>query len=71
MPPHDLNDYKYWRGQAAELRAKADRYKNKFAAEALRKIANDYEAMAERAEDRIIHGIDLPMRRPIPEEKNP
>jgi hypothetical protein len=33
MPPRDLNDAKYWRGQAAELRARAKTYKNEFAAQ--------------------------------------
>jgi hypothetical protein len=49
MPPCDLNDAKYWRGQAAELRAKADTYKNEFAAHAVRRIADNYDQMAERA----------------------
>jgi hypothetical protein len=60
MSSRDLNDYRYWRGQAAELRAKADTYKNEFAAQAVRRIADNYDQMAERAEERIIHGVDMP-----------
>jgi hypothetical protein len=60
MSPRDLNHHKYWRGRAAELRAKADTYENEFAAQAVRRIADKYDQMAERAEERIIHGIDVP-----------
>jgi hypothetical protein len=69
MPPRDLNDYKYWRGQAAELRVKANTYRDNFAADALRRIADNYDAMAERAEDRIIHGIDLTLPRADPKDE--
>ena len=66
MPPRDPNDYKYWRDQAAELRAKAETYENEFAAHAVRRIADKYDHIADRAEERIIHGIDAPTsaRRP-------
>jgi hypothetical protein len=60
MPSRDLNDVKYWRGQATALRAKADTDKNEFAAQAMRRLADNYDQMAERAEERIIHGIDVP-----------
>jgi hypothetical protein len=66
MPPRDLNDAKYWRGQAAELRAGAKTYKNEFAAQAARRMADNYDQMAERAEDRVIHGIDLPTPGALP-----
>ena len=60
MPPRDPNDYKDWRDQAAELRAKAETYENEFAAHAVRRIADKYDHIADRAEERIIHGIDAP-----------
>ncbi len=71
MPPGDLNDYKYWRGQAAELRVKANAHNNDFAANALRRIADNYDAIADWAEDRAIHGIDLPLPRAVPKDKSP
>jgi hypothetical protein len=57
MPPLRLNDVKFWRGQAAELRAIAVTYKDKPAAEALYRLANNYDAMAEHSEDRTKGGI--------------
>ena len=51
MPPRDLNDAKYWREQASELRFVADRYKDESAAETLRRLAINYDQLAERAED--------------------
>jgi predicted NBD/HSP70 family sugar kinase len=60
MPLRDPNDYKYWRDQAAELRAKAATYENEFAAQAARRIADKYDQMADHAEECIIHGIGVP-----------
>jgi hypothetical protein len=51
MPPRDLNDAKYWREQASELRFVADRYKDESAAETLRRLAINYDQLAERAGD--------------------
>lgn len=50
MPPRDLNDAKYWREQASELRFVADRYKDESAAETLRRLAANYDQLAERTE---------------------
>ena len=71
MPPRDLNDTKYWRDQANELRAIADTYTDKVAAASLRRLAIDYDQMANRAQERINRGIDLPSPSVIPKEKNP
>ena len=50
MTRRDLNDAKYWREQASELRFVADRYKDELAAETLRRLATNYDQLAERAE---------------------
>jgi hypothetical protein len=53
VPHRDLNDAKHWRDRAAELRSIADGYSDKSAAATLYRLADDYDEMATRAEDRI------------------
>jgi hypothetical protein len=48
-----LDNAKHWRDQARELRVIANTYKDKPSAEVLRRLTNDFEQMAARAEDRI------------------
>jgi hypothetical protein len=52
MPPRDFNDGKYWRNHAGELRLLADGYTDKAAAAIARQLADDYDKIADRAEER-------------------
>jgi hypothetical protein len=70
MPPRDFNDAKYWRDQASELRLMADNYLDDSAAEILRRLATDYDQLAERAQDRTNDDIDLPTPSDTPKEEN-
>jgi hypothetical protein len=60
MPPRSINDSKHWRDRAAEMRALADGYTDKEAARIMRRLADDYDRLADRADDR---AMDDPGRR--------
>jgi hypothetical protein len=47
---HSLNDPLYWQRRADETRAMADNLKNPEAKDAMTKIAESYEQLAEEAE---------------------
>jgi hypothetical protein len=52
-----INDAKHWRVRAAEMRAIADGYQSADAAETMRRLADDYDKLAERAEARTASGL--------------
>ena len=52
MPPSFVNDPEHWRDRAREKRALAEHLRNEQAKQAILRIANDYERLAERAEER-------------------
>ena len=52
IPKPALNDPKYWRGRAEEMRAIADDMQDKVAREMVLGIAADYDKLAMRAEIR-------------------
>jgi len=66
MPPRHLNDAKYWRDRAIELRLVVDGYLDKTAAATFLRLADDYDKMADRAEDRIKRQVHQPMPTVVP-----
>ena len=68
MPTREMNDAKHWRDRGAEMRVIADGFTDKKAAAMIRRLADDYDKMAERAEDRAKHGIHPARPSPMPKE---
>jgi hypothetical protein len=58
MAPKDIYDSKHWRDRATEMRALAEGMSNSRPAQLLNDLADDYDKLADRAEDR--RGGDLP-----------
>jgi hypothetical protein len=52
MTLQGLNDSKHWRDRAAEMRVLLDEIKRPSSSALLLKLANDYDKLADRAEDR-------------------
>jgi hypothetical protein len=48
----------HWRERAAQLRVIADGFANKALTATLQRLADDYDKMAERAEDRAKNGVN-------------
>jgi hypothetical protein len=67
MALQHVNDAKHWRGRAAEMRVLSDDVKDSKARSMLLRLANDYEKLADRAEDRATRENKL---RPSPIAKN-
>jgi hypothetical protein len=53
MPASLINDPEHWRDRAREKRELAERLRNEQAKQTMLRIANDYERLAERAEERL------------------
>ncbi len=51
--PHLINDPNHWRRRAAEARAMAEQMADRDASEKMRLVAEDYEKLAKRAEERL------------------
>jgi hypothetical protein len=68
MALQGINDAKHWRDRAAEMRVLSGEMKDAEAQSMMLKLANDYDKLANRAEDRAKH--DIPSRpSPIPKER--
>ena len=67
MALQHANDAKHWRDRAAQMRVLSDEMKDPKARSMMLKLANDYEKLADRAEDRATRDGDL---RPSPMPKN-
>ena len=64
MTLQGINDSKHWRDRAAEMRVLSDEIKDLEAQRMMLKLANDYDKLADRAEDRAAG--DKPLPSPIP-----
>ena len=64
MTLQGINDSKHWRDRAAEMRVLSDEIKDPQAQRMMLKLANDYDKLADRAQDRAAR--DAPAPSPIP-----
>ena len=64
MDLQGINDAKHWRDRAAAMRVPSDEIKDPEAQRMMLKLANDYDKIADRAEDRAAR--DMPGPSPIP-----
>ena len=64
MTLQGINDSKHWRDRAAEMRVLSVEMKDFEARTLMLKLANDYDKLADRAEDRA--ACDMPGPSPIP-----
>ena len=55
-----LNDAKHWRDRAAEMRVLSDEMKDLEVRSLILRLANDYDKLADRAEDRAAHNAPGP-----------
>src|SRR5262249_30431879 len=55
MALQGINDAKHWRDRAAEMRALSDEMKDVEVRSLILRLANDYDKLADRAEDRAAH----------------
>ena len=67
MTLQGINDAKHWRDRAAEMRALSDEIKDLEAQRLMLKLANDYDKLSDRAEDRAAQNVPGPS--PIPKGK--
>ena len=64
MDLQGIYDAKHWRDRAAQMRVLSDEIKDLEAQRTMLKLANDYDKIADRAEDRVAR--DMPEPSPIP-----
>jgi hypothetical protein len=63
MTLQNVNDAKHWRDRAAEMRVLSGEMKDFEARTLMLKLANDYDRLADRAEDRAKHDARGPSPR--------
>ena len=68
MALQGLNDSKHWRERAAEMRVLSDGMNDQEAQRLMLKLANDYDKLADRAEDRAVCDT-TPGPSPIPKAR--
>ena len=67
MALQGLNDARHWRDRAAQMRVLSGEIKNLEAQSIMVKLANDYDKLADRAEDRAVR--DIPGPSPTPKAR--
>jgi hypothetical protein len=67
MTLQGLNDVKHWRDRAAEMRVLSCEMRDVETQSMMLKLANDYDKLADRAEDRAAH--DVPGPSPTPKAR--
>ena len=67
MTLQGLNDVKHWRDRAAEMRVLSCEMKDFEARTLMLKLANDYDKLADRAEDHAVR--DMPGPSPIAKDR--
>jgi hypothetical protein len=67
MTHQGINDAKHWRDRAAEMRVLSDEISDPEAQQIMITLANDYDRLAARAEDRAMHDSIGPS--PIPKSR--
>jgi len=55
MPSSFINDPQHWRGRAEEARTLAEQMSDETSKQMMLRIADDYDRLAERAEQRVRH----------------
>jgi hypothetical protein len=68
MALQSINDAKHWRDRATEMRLLSDEIKDPHAQRMMLKLANDYDKLADRAEDRAARDT-APGPSPLPKAK--
>jgi hypothetical protein len=68
MALQGINDAKHWRDRAAEMRVLSDGMKDAEVQSTMLRLANDYDILADRAEDRAKNDIP-PRPSPMPKER--
>lgn len=67
MALQGINDAKHWRDRATEMRVLSDTMRDQETQRIMLTLANDYDRLADRAEDRAMR--DCPGPSPIPKAK--
>ncbi len=67
MTHQSINDAKHWRDRAAEMRVLSDTMRDQETQEIMLTLANDYDRLADRAEDRA--RCDSPSPSPLPKAR--
>ena len=68
MAHQSINDAKHWRDRASEMRVLSDEIKDPQAQRMMLKLPNDYEKLADRAENRAARDT-APGPSPIPKAR--
>jgi hypothetical protein len=57
--PNSIDDPKHWYDRAAEMRVIADEMERGETQEIMRRLADDYDKLGDRAAERLTNGLEL------------